>query len=299
MLRPPDTHGNGATDKLGCPDTNGHSLNGTYANDAPIYRASGIPDVIPIPRGQKWPPPTGFTGNKDGAGHIAVTDEHVADWAETRGGDSIGFVLQDGQQGVDVDNYAKGERKAGDALRGLAEIEERVGFDYPATYCLFHRDDGSAKFLYRCTSGVKWRGDIAPGVEIISHGYRYAHAGVNPDTGKPEQWGYGSPSTGVVPVDGPVQPDKWAVLPEPLECVHAAEDNGRFRSLATAEKAQEWLDSMPDGPMSYYVQRELQQAVEDLSALNGSRHDRRCPCSPPCRVRRCWIAGCGTGVSDD
>ena len=88
-----------------------------------------------------------------------------------RGSDGIAIVLQDDQQGVDVDNYASVNhgRKAGDALRGIAEIEEHTGCEYPATYCLFHRDDGSAKFLYRCTPGVRWRGGIAPGVEILSH----------------------------------------------------------------------------------------------------------------------------------
>ena len=252
--------------------TAGRPLNGTYANDAPIYRTYGIPDVIPIPYGQKSPPPTGFTGNRNGAGHTAVTDEHVAEWSEKRGGDGIALVLQDDQQVVDVDNYASENhgRKAGDALRGLAEIEERTGCEYPATYCLFHRDDGSAKFLYRCTPGVGWRGDIAPGVEILSHGYRYVHAGVNPKTGKPEQWGYGSPSTGVEPVYGPVPPDEWAVLPDPLECEHAAEDNGQLRSLATPEQAQEWLDSMPDGSMGYYVGREFLRAVDNLSGVNGA-----------------------------
>ena len=65
--------------------------------------------------------------------------------------------------------------------------------------------------------------------------------------------GLRQPSTGVEPVYGPVPPDKWAVLPEPLECEHAAEDNGKLRSLATHEQAQKWLDSMPDRSMSYYV----------------------------------------------
>jgi hypothetical protein len=272
MLPAPNGTGNPQQDNLECSDAQGGTLNGTYANDPPIYRAYGIPDVIPIPRGQKSPPPIGFTGNKDGAGHTAVSGEHVAEWSEKRGDDNIAIVAQDDQQVVDLDNYESENRgrKAGDALRGIGEIEERTGCEYPPTYCLFHRDDGSAKFLYRCTPGVEWRGDIAPGVEIISHNYRYVHAGVNPKTGKAERWGYGSPSTGVKPVDGPVPPDKWAMLPEPLECEHAADDNGKLRSLATTEQAQKWLDSMPNGTMGYYVGREFLRAVENLSGVNGA-----------------------------
>jgi len=259
-LQPP-----ASTDKAA--DTNGHR---TYRDYAPVLKAAGIRNTIPLPQSRKSPPPIGFTG----AEGKPVSDEQHEEWCETRGGDGIGFVLEDGYQGVDADNYAKGDRAAGVALHGIAEIEERTRCEYPPTACLFHRDDGSAKFLYRCTPGVKWRGEIAPGVEIISRGYRYVHAGINPDTGKPEQWGWGRPGGEIRPVDGPLPPEQWAVLPERLEAEHAEEDNGRLRSLATEAEAREYLDVMPDGPMSYYVRRELRQAIEDLSGINGSRHVR-------------------------
>lgn len=258
-LQPPVSTDNAA-------NANGHR---NYREYAPILRAAGIRNTIPIPQGQKSPPPKGFTGSEG----QPVSDEQHDEWCEDRGEDGLAFVLVDGQQAVDVDNYAKRDRPAGAALRGIAEIEKRTGCEYPETACLYHRDDGSAKYLYQCTPGITWRGEIAPGVELLQRTHRYVHVGTNPDTGNPEQWGWGRPGGAIKPVDQPIPPDQWAVLPEALESEHAEADNERLRCLATHEQARQWLDSMPDGPMSYYVRRELQLALADLTARNGSRHD--------------------------
>lgn len=246
---------------------NGHR---NYREYAPILRAAGIRNTIPIPQGHKSPPPKGFTG----AEGQPVSDEQHDEWCEEHGDDGLAFVLADGQQAVDIDNYAKRDRPAGAALHGIAKIEQRTRCEYPETACLYHRDDGSAKYLYQGTPGISCRGELAPGVEVLQHTHRYVHVGTNPETGKAEQWGWGRPGGGITPVDNPIPPEEWAVLPEALEAEHAEDDCGRLRCLATDTQAHQWLDSMPDGPMSYYVKRELQLALDDLSARNGSRHEQ-------------------------
>lgn len=275
ILEPHDIDGNAADpSEVLSGNGSGHVLDGTYGTDAPIYLNRGITNVIPIPLGRKSPPPEDFTGNKNGDGHKVVTVEQAAEWQKSRSDWGCGFVLDDGQQAVDVDNYAKGDRPAGAAVRGLIEIEERTGCKYPPTAALYHRDDGSAKYFYRCTPGVGWRGGIATGVEIVSHDYRYVHAGINPDTGKQQLWGWGSPTTGITATAaGPIPPDQWTALSEPLQAEHAADDNGKLVSLATDEQAQKWLSSMPEGPMSHLVRERLNRALADLSGRNGSRHD--------------------------
>ena len=83
-LPKPDTTGDPASAKLGCSDPQGGHLNGTYANDAPIYRNYGIPDVIPIP----WTEVSACNRvhrERNGACHEAVTNEHVAEWSENAG----------------------------------------------------------------------------------------------------------------------------------------------------------------------------------------------------------------------
>ncbi|WP_158019677.1 AAA family ATPase [Mycolicibacterium rhodesiae] len=204
-----------------------------------------------------------------------MSTEQSAEWQRTHGDYGPAIVLQDGQQGVDVDNYAKGDRLAGAAVEGLREIEERTGCEYPVTAAIYHRDDGSAKYLYNGTPGVELRGVICPGVETVSWDYRYLHVGINPDTGKPQRWGWGSPTTGITAeADGPIPAEQWATLPEALEAEHVAEDHGKLASLVSDEQARTWLQAMPEGPMSHLVRERLMHALTDLSGRNGSRHDR-------------------------
>lgn len=67
---------------------------GVYACAYPLYDERGWPNSLKLPRGQKWPPPKGFTGCdgatpsaecKGGAGRDATRTvaEWLAQWRET------------------------------------------------------------------------------------------------------------------------------------------------------------------------------------------------------------------------
>lgn len=112
-----------------------------YGWAAPQYRARGLLGTLPLPRGQKASPPTGFTGS----GREHPTDDQVAEWVADRPRGNIALRLAevpreflDGRDdlppvyagnnvdgwelvGVDVDNYSKGDcdKRGAQQLREL------------------------------------------------------------------------------------------------------------------------------------------------------------------------------------
>ena len=249
---------------IGAPETNGHRI---YRDYAPILRAAGIQNVIPLPKGQKAPPPSGFTGQTG----QPVNSEQVQEWRDTRGGDGIGIVPEADQLFIDIDNYAKGDRPAGRALEVIAEVEERAGVPWPRTYGYRNRTDGSVKWFYRVpTKGLRYRGKLGAGVDLLWWGDRYAHLGTDPATGEDGEWidGDGNAST------GPVSPDLWAELPPELVAECTAEDyDGNAPGMASVQEAERLLSNLPDGAMSQSVREQMDRALRELSGLNGSRHD--------------------------
>ena len=71
-----------------------------YADGAPSVEQSGFGWPVPIPFGEKQPPPTGSTG-KSGS----VTHADVKAWTLSNDGDNIAVVLNHGVVGIDVDDY--------------------------------------------------------------------------------------------------------------------------------------------------------------------------------------------------
>jgi hypothetical protein len=136
---------------------------GGYADVVHVYRERGWPSVLPLPPGQKAPPPTGFTGS---GARIPTTGE-VDAWRRERPDANVALALVECDDwnfdllGVDIDNYAKGDRPAGRAMEVITEIEDRAGVRFPATPYLSHRDDGSSIWVYRVPKGVLWRSKLA------------------------------------------------------------------------------------------------------------------------------------------
>lgn len=100
-----------------------------------------------MPRGQKYPPPRGFTG-KHGQD---PNDYEIDHWVRTSPGDNVALRYPDGVLGLDVDNY--GGRPA---ARTLADHENRLG-QLPPTWMITSRNDGiSGTRLYRAEPGRRW-----------------------------------------------------------------------------------------------------------------------------------------------
>lgn len=254
---------------IGALETNGQSLV-NYRQLAPVYLRQGYSAPIPLPQGQKSPPPSGFTGR----GAKPPPPEQIRKWCEERGNDGIAFVLQDGQVVIDVDNYAKGKWPAGTGVATMAVDQDLAGCVLPPGPKLRNRTDGSEKRPFRVPPGLKFKKSLGPCVDVVTPTHRYVNAGVNPETGSPEQWFDADDNL----LSRPPAPDTWPELPEAWVLLLIQGFSEEPPPLATDEQAQAWLDSMPDGPIGSMVQEQLDHALAGLAGrcLNpehGARHD--------------------------
>jgi hypothetical protein len=151
-----------------------------YAEAQGSYLAAGWNAPLPLQRGTKWPPPSGFTG-KNGA---YPNEIDLAVWRQQFSDGNIAIrmpddVVVEGTDfwviGLDVDCYGE---KTGAAT--LAEAKKRWG-PLPPTCRITSRDDGvSGIRLYRIPAGVELRGVIKftelniGDVEVIQRHHRYA-----------------------------------------------------------------------------------------------------------------------------
>lgn len=153
-----------------------------FADGAEALLASGLGSPLPVPFGQKAPPPSGYTG----AGGIRPSGPDVEEWRAYQGGDNIALRLAPDVIGVDVDAY---DGRAGATT--LAAFEADHGA-LASTWRLTSRDDGvSGIRLYRLPEGVDEAdlGDMGPGVEVIRAGHRYGmSAGSVHPSGRVYEW---------------------------------------------------------------------------------------------------------------
>ena len=195
------------------------------------YRRLGWLGTLPLPWGAKTPPPTGFTG-RDGAW---PSDSQIEHWLEAAEAHNIAIRLPEDVIGLDADLY---DDKPGlETMKGLVS---HFGL-LPATWNSTSRNDGSGIRFFRVTPGLKWPGEAGPGVELISHGYRYAVVApsVHP-TGAHYRW-LATDSTSVAmppPTDLPLLPQAW------VEGLRAVARDGP-RALDSVSRDQRWNRDRP------------------------------------------------------
>lgn len=178
--------------------------------------------VLPLPRGQKWEPPRGFTGRSGGT----PTPQQMQQWLEHNSDGNAALRPPRGVLGLDVDAY--------DGKRGRltwAEHCQALG-EPPPTWWITSRTDGvSGIRLFRHKAGGPYRSHLAGGdVDLIHFGHRYA---VLPPSIHPEGRRYrlldpdGVEATVVPrPEDLPALPSSWSAALQP------APARGRKRTLA-------------------------------------------------------------------
>lgn len=139
-----------------------------YATVWEDYRQAGWPSILPLPPGQKSPPPRGWTG--EGAYPSYADMWAWADDAKLGGalGANVALRLPDGIIGIDVDAY--GSKSGAITLR---RAEETVG-PLPPTWRSSARPWPSGIRFYRVPAGTRLRGQLGPGVEIVQRHHRYA-----------------------------------------------------------------------------------------------------------------------------
>lgn len=141
-----------------------------YATAAPLYRAAGWMQVIPLPEGRKTPPPSGFTGRS----RKPVTDEQVQVWSQATPNANTGIVIPEGVLVLDID-AAQGHQVKADGAKGISELSQELGA-LPATWSsTSHGIDSPARHLfYKVPEGLAWKGGAIEGVDILQPGHRYS-----------------------------------------------------------------------------------------------------------------------------
>lgn len=224
-----------------------------YAAVAVHYRTLGWQGVLPVPAGQKWPPPSGYTG-ADGAWPSGPT---VLQWTRQHPHHNVALRLPRGIVGIDVDAYGS---KTGDQT--LAALESEYG-PLPPTWSSTSRGPGPSRILfYRCDPDLVLPGIVGPNVEIIQHHHRYAVVWPSIVEGRPYRWW--TPAGTVA--DGPPRSQRAGQLPE------------NWHHLRRPERpaiAADWQPRALDGRWSPAVTRQHADGVAALQS--GSRHDSTLP----------------------
>lgn len=243
-----------------------------YGTAAADYARAGWTCVLPIPAGQKFPPPEGFTGE-----HGADTSpEQIADWAGQRPDASIALRMPRGVIGLDVDHYVKGAvtKRGGDTL---AAREAEWG-PLPLTYCSTARgsdeEPGPSRIMFFRVPDQRYITKL-PDIEIIQHHHRYALVAPSPHgDGGTYRW-YGPDGQPLEPGQVP-RPDQLAGLP-PAWVQGLSEGAAAAGPVAAGKAAaQALLGELAGGerPACIDVERAMGDARRMLAdAGQGSRHD--------------------------
>jgi hypothetical protein len=226
-----------------------------YAEAFEDYWAAGWRGILPLPYGQKTPPPAGYTGH-DGV-DPSYADCHAM--AE-EGPANICLRLPDGVIGIDVDDY---NGKNGGAT--LSELVAKFGA-LPPTWLSTSRADGiSGIRIYKVPAGTVLPTKLT-GIEFIQHWHRYIVAAPSLH---PEGATYGwvderDASTGYFPIfdEVPELPARWlAGLQQVGREVAVKADLTGAELLAT-------LTGLPKGEPCQHVLR-----AAGLASAGGDRHD--------------------------
>lgn len=242
---------------------------GPYASAAGAYWAAGWRGILPLPRGQKWPPPDGWTGADAPWPSYADLDA----WATgPEGAGNVALRLPEHVIGLDVDDYGD---KNGAAT--LAAAVERWGA-LPPTWTVTSRDGASGIRLYRIPPGLAWPGDLrrlaGPGVDLIQYRHRYVVTwpSTHPDTGRVYVW---RRPDGVAAVGEVPQVDELPDLPaEWVQGITAgAAEQHRPRVDLDAAGCGAWLSAAGAGDECRAVTRAADRALGEIGSAAGSRHE--------------------------
>lgn len=253
---------------------------GPFGQAATAYWAAGWKGILPLPPRRKKYPPSGYTGN----GGVFPSYPDIQAWLD--GEDAEGNIclrLTDDLVGIDVDQYDG--KRGGDVI---AQREQQWG-ELPDTWRSTSRTDNvSGIRFYRVPPGLRWPGEVGPGVEIVRYAHRYAIVwpSVHPE-GRTYRWirPDGTPTVGEVP-----SPDDMADLPEAwvrgltggelaLEQARADLSEGQAKDWLTAHGGGDLCDKMRTVVLDW------------LPTLNGaaSRHDSTLRITN----RVMWLIGAG------
>lgn len=257
-----------------------------YRETARAYRDKWWAGTLPIPYGEKHPPPTGFTG------HAAPypTGGQVKQWCEDGSRYNIclrlaGISKEQEIIGIDVDHYASGgkEKRGGDQLKAL---EEKLGV-LPETWISSARTDGTSGIrYYRVPRGLAFRGKIDKDIECIQKGHRFAVVwpSKHPDGGTYQWFAPGAPlqidhwaQGGVIPDarDLPELPESW--LKYLTQDKMSAGDRERIDMDSSVDEIYKWADATFHGDSDTGMCSEMERRLDGHKkaiAEDATSHDK-------------------------
>lgn len=119
---------------------------------------------IPLPLGEKFPPPEGFTGATGRCVHQHNLDEWLGDLVAA----NVAIRLPHGVIGIDIDHY--GDKRG---LDDIAEMENELGV-LPQTWMSSAREGGAGIRLFVVPPNVVLRSSFSTAIEVIQFHHRYA-----------------------------------------------------------------------------------------------------------------------------
>ena len=237
-----------------------------YTAAAPLYRAAGWMQVIPLPEGRKTPPPAGFTGRS----RKPVTDEQIQLWSQANPNANTGIVIPEGVLVLDID-AEQGHQVKADGAKGISELSQELGV-LPATWSsTAHGIDSPARHLfYKVPEGLAWKGGAIEGVDILQPGHRYSVVwpSIHP-SGEMYRWYTPSGAfSGTLPHIGDLAtlPWKWVdYLRKPDSMANLTHSNPSTTPIASNPRGY-------DARMCKAVNTFLNRTLAN-PASKGSRHD--------------------------
>lgn len=240
------------------------------------YTQKGFLAPIPLPAGEKFPPPSGLTGNIPHFG----TDKVRSVWktAARRGDANLALRAQVSTDkdyeiiALDVDHYGE---KAG--LDGLRVLSKRLG---PLGLAKAYRSSSrgpnspSGQYFFKVPKNIKWARQACPDVDIVQLTHRYSVVWPSrvsdSETGEERvyNWYVGSTLVEVPHVDDlPELPEAWVQ--------HLTRKHGlQFRqgdTLRLAE-AMKFLEALPGWEDE--ISRTFSSYLDNkLPELSGGAHD--------------------------
>lgn len=244
------------------------------------YMAKGWTGALPLPKGDKFPPPTGTTGN------IAPLTKSAIDkmWDKAKHGSNIGLRLQVAGDyeviSLDVDHY---DNKQGDLF--LSEMEQELGqlnrHEIPRS-TRRGVDSPSAQYFFRVPKGIKWKSSACSDVDIVQMTHRYAAVYPSVVDDMQYTWYQGYDEIEIPHVDDlPLLPERWVSF---LQKSKVGKLNKKAKSNFTSRDSGDsyrdaygWMrDNIPGWDSSENMSESLKKVSnsEDfLQQLQDNGHD--------------------------
>lgn len=230
-----------------------------YADSWEAYAEKGwFP--IPLPPGEKFPPPVGYTG----ANHKIPSKPQMRQWAKQKPDWNLGLVMPDNVIVLDVDCN---DGKPGDVT--LRNLIKKLG-PLPLTV----KSSRVSKFAthghyyFKVPSGTKLVHSAGQSIDVLQYHHRYAVEWPSVNLAGDEYRWYDQDD---YPDDE--IPDIRYLTELPEKWVAYLTDNGSHSGAGFDGTVEEWLDNLPETQMSSAFIRKYNSKVRDLAMIEGSRHD--------------------------